>query len=161
MTARSVLNGPVEVGLRALVLLVEASPHALDLQQLVTLDYFLIHSGDVDGGPESLHAPSPLRSGEVTVRRALLDEGLNLYKLRGLVAEAPSEMGFSYSAEGGAGAFLDALRSAYVERLRDRAEWVIESFALLEYGDLHQTLETSLSKWKKEFAVVMPEGDDE
>jgi len=97
----------------------------------------------------------------VTVRRALLDEGLNLYKLRRLVAEAPSEMGFSYSAEGGAGAFLDALRSAYVERLRDRAEWVIESFALLEYGDLHQTLETSLSKWKKEFAVVMPEGDDE
>jgi hypothetical protein len=160
MNTASVLNSPVEVGLRALVLLVEASPQALDLQQLVTLDYFLIHSGDVDGGPESLHPPSPLRSGEVTVRRELLDRGLTLYQLRGLVGQAPTKTGFAYSAESGAGAFLDALRSAYVEHLRARAEWVIESFALLEYGDLHETLETSLSKWKKEFAVL-PEGDDE
>lgn len=161
MTTTSVLNSPIEVGLRALVLLVEASPQPLDLQQLVTLDYFLVHSGDVDGGPESLHPPSPLRSGEVTVRRELLKRGLNLYQLRGLVARAPSVTGFAYSAESGAGAFVDALRSAYVEQLRDRAEWVIESFALLEYGDLYQTLETSLSKWKKEFAAVLPYGDDE
>jgi hypothetical protein len=161
MTTPSVLNSPVEVGLRALVLLVEASPHSLDIHQLVTLDYFLVHSGDVDGGPESLHPPSPLRSGEVTVRRELIDKGLSLYQLRGLVGQAPTETGFRYSAANSAGTFLDALRSAYVARLRDRAEWVIESFALLEYGDLHQTLETSLSKWKKEFAAVLPEGADE
>ena len=161
MTTFSVLNSPVEVGLRALVLLVEASPQALDIQQLVTLDYFLVHSGDVDRGPESLHPPSPLRSGEVTVRRELLDKGLNLYQLRGLVARAPTKTGFAYSAESGAGAFLDALRSGYLKRLRNRAEWVIESFALLEHGDVHQILETSLSKWKKEFAVLLPAGDDE
>lgn len=161
MTTLSVLNGPVEAGLRALVLLVEASPQPLDLQQLVTLDYFLVYSGDVDGGPESLHPPSPLRSGEVTVRRELLDKGLSLYQLRGLVGQAPTATGFAYSAESGAGAFLDALRSAYVERLRERAEWVIEGFALLEYGDLYQTLETSLSKWRKEFVAVLPAGDDE
>lgn len=161
MTTPSVLNSPVEIGLRALVLLVESSPQPLDLQQLVTLDYFLVHSGDVDGGPESLHPPSPLRSGEVAVRRELLDKGLSLYQLRGLVRHAPTKAGFAYSAESGAGAFLDALRSAYVERLRGHAEWVIESFALLEYGDLNRTLETSLSKWKKEFAAVLPEEDDE
>lgn len=161
MTTPSLLNSPVEVGLRALVLLVEASPNALDLQQLVTLDYFLVHSGDVDGGPDSLHAPSPLRSGEVTVRRELLTKGLNLYQLRGLVAQTASATGFAYTAEEGAGSFLDAFRSAYVENLRTRAEWVIGSFGLLEYGDLHQTLETSLSKWKREFAAVLPGEDDE
>lgn len=160
MTSSSVLNSPVEVGLRALVLLVEASPNALDLQQLVTLDYFLVHSGDVDGGPTSLHAPSPLRSGEVTVRRELLTKGLNLYRLRGLVAQTPSATGFAYAAEAGAGSFLDAFRSTYVENLRTRAEWVIESFGLLESDDLHQTLETSLSKWKREFAVL-PGVEDE
>lgn len=161
MTTPSVLNSPVEVGLRALVLLVEASPNALDLQQLVTLDYFLVHSGDVYGGPDSLHAPSPLRSGEVTVRRELLTKGLNLYQLRGLVAQTASAAGFAYAAEEGAGSFLDAFRSGYVENLRSRAEWVIERFGLLEYGDLHQTLETSLSKWKWEFAAVLSGGDDE
>ena len=96
MTTTSVLNSPVEVGLRALVLLVEAFPHALDLQQLVTLDYFLVHSGDVENGPDSLHAPSPLRSGEVTVRRELLIKGLSIYELRGLVAQTPSAKGFGY-----------------------------------------------------------------
>lgn len=161
MTVPSVLNSPIEIGLRAIVLLVEASPLALDLQQLVTLDYFLVHSADVDGGPGSLHAPSPLRSGEVTVRRELLSRGLNLYQLRGLVAQAPLDTGFAYLANAGAGSFLDAFRSAYVEKLRTRAEWVIESFAKLEYGDLHQTLETSLSKWKKEFAAMPTEEDDE
>ena len=161
MTTPSVLNGPVEVGLRALVLLVEASPNALDLQQLVTLDYFLVHSGDVDGGPDSLHAPSPLRSGEVTVRRELLTKGLNLYNLHGLVAQTASAAGFAYTAEEGAGCFLDAFRSAYVENLRTLAEWVIASFGLLEYGDLHQALETSLSKWKREFAAVISGGYDE
>jgi hypothetical protein len=159
MSAASVLNGPVEVGLRALVLLVEASPRALDLQQLVTLDYFLVHSGDVDGGPESLHPASPLRAGEVTVRRALLDAGLNLYRLRGLVGRNPTDTGFAFSAEGGAGAFLDALRSAYVERLRARAEWVIENFSLIEQGELRKTLEASLSRWKTEFALLSPDGD--
>lgn len=159
MSAR-VLNGPVEVGLRALVLLVESSPHPLDLQQLVTLDYFLVHSGDVDGGPESLHPPSPLRSGEVAVRRALLEEGLDLYKLRGLIEHAPAETGFAYSAGSDAGAFLDALRTEYVERLRDRAEWVISSFALLEHADLSQTLEASLLRWRTEFAALLPEADD-
>lgn len=161
MTVLSVLNSPLEVGLRALVLLVEASPQALDLQQLVTLDYFLVHSGDVDGGPDSLHAPSPLRSGEVTVRRELLSKGLNLYQLRGLVGQAPSASGFTYAAESGAGSFLDAFRSVYVDNLRTRAEWVIESFGLLEYVDLRQTLETSLSRWKHEFVAVLPAGDDE
>lgn len=159
MTMRSVLNGPVEVGLRALVLLVEASPHGLDLQQLVTLDYFLIHSGDVDGGPESLHPPSPLRSGEVTVRRALLDESLDLYQLRGLIVQTPTHTGFTYLAESGAGAFLDALRSEYVDRLRIRAEWVIGRFVLLEHGELHRTFETSIAKWKSEFVPMLPEGE--
>lgn len=161
MTPPTVLNSPVEVGLRALVLLVEASPNALDLQQLVTLVYFLVHSGDVDGGPDSLHAPSPLRSGEVTVRRELLTKGLNLYELLGLVAQTPSAKGFAFTAEEGAGSFLDAFRSAYVANVRTRAEWVIGRFGLLEYAELHQTLDTSLSKWKLEFADVLPVGDDE
>ncbi|WP_044188056.1 ABC-three component system middle component 2 [Hyalangium minutum] len=159
MSSARVLNGPVEVGLRALVLLLESSPHSLDLQQLVTLDYFLVHSGDIDGGPESLHPPSPLRSGEVAVRRALIEEGLSLYKFRGLVQQSLVETGFAYSAESGAGAFLDALRSGYVERLRVRAEWVIASFALLEAGELHQTLEASLSRWRTEFVDLLPESE--
>ena len=119
-------NGPVEAGLRALVLLVEAFPVELDLQRIVSMDYLLIHSGDVAGGPESVHPPSPLRAGEVAVRRGLLEEGLRLYRSRGLVIQRLSKEGIQYGADDSAAAFLDALSSTYVARLRDRAEWMFE-----------------------------------
>ena len=64
MKSSSVFNSPVELGLRALMLLAESHPKPLDIQRLVILDYLLVHSGDLEGGPESLHPPSPLRAGE-------------------------------------------------------------------------------------------------
>lgn len=159
MTSTFVLNGPVEVGLRALVLLVESSPRPLDLQQLVTFDYFLIHSGDLEDGPQSLHPPSPLRSGEVAVRRGLLAEGLNLYRFRGLIEEIPDESGFIFSAGEHAGAFLDTLRSEYVGQLRTCAEWVLSRYASLGYEELREALDVGLSRWKTEFVVLLPEDD--
>ena len=154
-----VFNGPIEVGLRALVLLVEAFPESLDLQRLVTLDYFLLHSGDVDGGPDSLHPPSPLRSGEVAVRRALIEDGLTLYRVRGLIKQELSGRGIEYVAEDTAAAFLGAIRSAYVDRLRQRAEWVVCSFGPLKPEDLNRALEDSLTRWRAEFAVLPAEGE--
>lgn len=48
----SPFNGPVEIGLRALCVLTTAFPSAYALQRLVIFDYFLVHSDDIDGGPE-------------------------------------------------------------------------------------------------------------
>ncbi|MFD4172173.1 ABC-three component system middle component 2 [Streptomyces anulatus] len=55
------LNSPLEVGVRALVLLTESHPRPLDLAQLVALDYLVLHSGEFDG-PRSLH-PRPASPG--------------------------------------------------------------------------------------------------
>jgi hypothetical protein len=131
MTFARLFNGPVEVGLRSLVLLVEAFPEELDLQRLVTMDYLLVHSGDVVGGPQSLHPPSPLRAGEIAVRRGLIEKGLQLYLARGLVSQHLSNEGISYAADDSAAAFLDALSSTYVMQIRKRAEWLFDSLGLL------------------------------
>lgn len=159
MSSVRLFNGPVEIGLRALVLLVEAFPDTLDLQRLVTVDYFLVHSGDVTDGPPSLHPPSPLRAGEVAVRRELLEEGLQLYRMRGLVVQHLSGDGVSYGADDTAAAFLDALSSTYVSQLRERAEWIFESLGRLNEPDLKRALEDSLGRWRTEFAVLATEGD--
>lgn len=161
MTSARLFNGPVEVGLRGLVLLVEAHPDELDLQRLVTMDYFLVHSGDVAGGPQSLHPPSPLRAGEVAVRRGLLEEGLRLYRARGLVIQCLSQEGIRYAAHDSAAAFLDALSSTYVAQLRKRAEWIFDSLGLLDEHDLTSVLNDSLGHWRAEFAVLATEGDSE
>lgn len=159
MNPLPVFNGPIEVGLRALILLVETFPEALDLQQLVTLDYFIIHSGDVDGGPESIHPPSPLRSGEVAIRRGLIEDGLKLYRMRGLISQEMLSVGIAYVAEDSAAAFLDAFKSPYVEQLRQRAEWVVATFGVLNAEELGRVLKDSFLKWRTEFVVLASDGD--
>ena len=63
-------NSPLETGVRALTVLAESAPAALDLQRLVYFDYLVVHSADA-GGPRSLHPNTPLRNGELLVRRAV------------------------------------------------------------------------------------------
>lgn len=161
MTSARLFNGPVEVGLRSLVLLIEAFPKDLDLQRLVTLDYFSVHSADVTDGPPSLHPPSPLRAGEVAVRRELIEEGLRLYRARGLVSQRLSREGIHYVADDSAAAFVDALTSTYVARLRERAKWIFQSLGFLDEDTLATVLNDSLGRWRTEFAVLATEGDSE
>jgi hypothetical protein len=149
-----VFNGPVEVGLRTLVLLLEVFPETLDLQHLVTLDYLLIHSGDFEDGPQSLHPPSPMRAGEIAVRRGLIEDGLHLYRARGLIEQVPADTGFGYRAAELTAPFLDALVSPYAIALRERATWIFETLGQLPFDELQQILDEALGRWRTEFAVL-------
>ena len=71
-------NSPIETGVRALILLAEAYPQGFDLQRILEYDYMMVHTGDFENGPPSIHPALPLRSGELLVRRALIDRGLML-----------------------------------------------------------------------------------
>src|SRR5580698_1351850 len=120
-------NSPIETGMRALILLAESYPDQLDLQRILEFDYLMVHSGDVDG-PPSIHPALPLRSGELLVRRQLIERGLVLMISRGLVSRHATPNGFLYRAEDDAGPFLDALTAEYLADLKDRATWVVERF---------------------------------
>src|SRR5271157_558979 len=120
-------NSPIETGVRALILLAEAYPTQLDLQRILEFDYIMVHTGDVDG-PPSIHPALPLRSGELLVRRQLIERGLMLMISRGLVSRHATANGFMYQAEDDAGPFLDALTAEYINNLKDRATWVVDRF---------------------------------
>ena len=77
--------------------LVAAHPEPFDLERLVEMDYLVVHSGDADG-PDSLHAPLPMRAGELLVRRGLIEKGLLLMMSRSLVQRIPAKKGFNYLA---------------------------------------------------------------
>jgi len=153
-----VFNSPVELGLRSLCILVELDPRRNDLQRLVLLDYLLVHSADVDGGPESLHPAVPQRGAEVLVRRAVLEPGLALYARRGLVSVAMDADGFSYGATDRGACFLDTLRSAYVKALRSRAGWIAGSFGELETSEISRYVNTELDRWGGQFAEYRGSG---
>lgn len=160
MKACALFNGPVEIGMRAAMLLSSAYPEKFDLNRLVILDYMVVHSGDVPGGPESLHPPMPLRAGEVTVRRGLLENGLHLLAMKGLVARHLNDSGITYSAESEVTTFLDALSSGYAESVRARAYWAVQRLHGLSDGEVSQLFEESIGRWRTQFVVEQQQVDE-
>lgn len=143
-------NTPIESGLRSLVTLTEAFPAQYDLQRLLFFEYLLVHSADA-GGPESLHPGTPYRSGEVLVRRGVVEEGLKFLVNRGLVEQKFDDQGIAYQATEYASPFLECLQARYTQRLKERAKWLITTFGHYSDERLHQFFYSNLDRWGSEF----------
>jgi len=149
----SPFNGPVEIGLRALCVLITAFPAAYGLQRLVVFDYLLVHSDDIAGGPEGLHPRTPHRGGEILVRRGVIQDGLTLYESRGLVERVYQGGGIFFAATNKSADFLDALSADYLAGLRDRANWVVEAFGTLTDTELDTMVRERIGTWGAEFSM--------
>ena len=149
----SPFNGPIEIGLRALCVLTTAFPTAYALQRLVVFDYFLVHSDDIEGGPEGLHPRTPHRGGEILVRRGVLQDGLTLYESRGLIERVYKDGGIFFAATDRSADFLDTLSTEYLKALRERSEWVVDSFGLLADGELDAMVRERIGTWGAEFSM--------
>lgn len=146
----SPFNSSLETGLRTLVILEASYPRALALERLVEFDYLVVHTGDA-GGPESLHVPLPMRTGELLVRRGLIESGLALMMSRGLSQRMVEKTGISYRATESAGPFLNALSSRYIGNLRERAAWVEEKFGSATDEQLLDMTRQLFDKWTTQF----------
>ena len=149
----SPFNGPVEIGLRALCVLTTAFPDAYALQRLVVFDYFLVHSDDIEGGPEGLHPQTPHRGGEILVRRGVIQDALTLYESRGLIERVYKDGGIFFTATDKSADFLDTLSTEYLTGLRERADWVVDSFGALEDADLDAMVRDRIGTWGAEFSM--------
>lgn len=149
---RHVFNTPLECGVRCVALLLAAHPQKWDLQRIVQSEYLLVHSGDVAEGPPSLHPSSPQRSGELVVRRGLVERALLFMMSRQLICRALSTDGIQYYAGENATPFCDSLESAYSRSLIDRAKWVVARFGALPSAQLDTYIREHWSDWGSEFA---------
>lgn len=138
--------------MRSLILLAAAYPDRMDLQRILEYDYMMVHSGDVEG-PPSIHPPLPLRSGELLVRRQLIERGLMLMISRGLISRHATEIGFLYQAEDDTGPFLDALDTEYLDDLQDRAYWVVDRFRNMRDQEIRIMLAKVYDQWSREFQI--------
>lgn len=145
-----IFDSSLEIGVRLVALMSLLHPRSIDLQRLVVLDYLTLHSGDADG-PESLHLPVPMRSGELVVRRELIEDGLRLMMTRGLVDRLASAEGFTYVASELAGTFLSMLGSPYSQRLLEKASWVAQSFGDASQEDLRVIERKFFQAWTTSF----------
>ena len=148
------LNSPLEVGMRALVLLAESFPDPLDLAQLVYLDHAVLHSSDL-AGPPSLHPRLPAGPGELAMRRALIEQGLIVLLRAGLAEVQATEHGLVYRATEEGPGFVEILESPYIGALRDRAQWIIRDHGVPALGSRAATRSIT-NRWADEFRNSLP-----
>lgn len=143
-------NSSLETGVRSLAILVIAYPSSFDLQRLIEMDYLVVHSGDI-GGPKSLHAPLPLRAGELLIRRGLIESGLHLMISKGLVERISAEDGFYYVAGDSAAPFIQSLTTHYSLQLKDRADWVVKKFQKVPTHEIRNITNKLFQQWSSQF----------
>lgn len=146
----SPFNSPFETGVRTVVVLQAAAPRELDLEQLTTLDHLVVHTGDL-GGPESLHPPVEARWAELVVRRKLVQDGIGLMMLKGLVRLRDTDQGQYYAAGDEAATFVEHMRTDYACRLRSAAGWLVAYTAPLDRNQLRELAHRQFERWAVEF----------
>ncbi|ELO0988775.1 hypothetical protein RZD54_004202 [Citrobacter freundii] len=144
-------NSPLEYGFRALFILNAADNMAMDLQRIVSYDYLLVHTNDVQGGPKSLHPAVPHRGTELLVKRSSIQAGLNLMLSRELIEVVFSPEGILYKASELTGRFVQLLTSPYAYELAECAQWVTKQFSHLSNDELASFMAQNVGRWGSEF----------
>jgi len=144
-------NSPLETGVRSLVLLNTAFPRAFDLKEMTWLDHLVVHTGDLDGGPQSLHPNVPHRSGELLVRRKLVERGLSLMRRAHMIEAQYGSDGLLFAAHDRAAPFVSLIRTEYGRTLKDRAKWLLDYLADKSKDHLHGVITEKIGRWAIEF----------
>ena len=149
-------DGPLETGLRALVVLEAMHPRACDLTQMTWYDHLVVHTADIAGrdgeqGPKSLHPAQPGREDAMTVSRKVVEESLHLMHRMHLVDVLYGEDGIRYMASDDAPSFLDALQAPYMLRLKDRARWLAERFVGMSIPEIAAVVDRHVGRWAVQF----------
>lgn len=152
---QSPFNSSLESGVRSVVILDSLFPTSIDLHRLMDFDYLVVHSGDVNG-PESLHAPLPMRVGELLVRRSIVENGLLLMMSRGLLNRVQTGTGIDYIASEKSNLFVSNLESPYLVKLRNRAEWVSDQFGSSSEEELREIIRGFFDRWTTQFQPAYP-----
>jgi hypothetical protein len=148
--ADRLFNSELETGTRAMVILDAAYPRALDLARLTWFDHLVVHTEDI-GGPESLHPALPSRTGELLVRRRLVEDSLKLMRRLHLVDTIADERGIMYRAGDDTPAVVSLMPTKYACALKDRAKWVVSELADLDEADMTHRISTHIGRWAAEF----------
>lgn len=146
-------NSTLETGIRALVVLEAFYPRRCDLLEMTWLDHLVVHTGDLDGqdAPESLHPDLPNRTGELLVRRQLVERSLRMMQQVHLVDVFETEAGIEFCASEDAPSYLDLLQAPYSVALKQRARWMADRFAGLDPAEIRVLIESRIGRWTAEF----------
>ena len=143
-------NSALETGVRAIVVLNAAYPRAFDLAQLTWFDHLVVHTADF-GGPKSLHPDLPQRTGELLVRRRVVEEGVQLMRRLHMINAIVDENGIAYQASEDSSALVETMQTPYALELKSRAEWLTQELDELSGDQLAELIVEKIGRWAVEF----------
>jgi ABC-3C biological conflict system middle component len=117
---------------------------------LTWFDLLVVHTRDI-GGPKSLNPDIPQRTGELLVRRRLVEDGLKLMRHLHLVDTTTTEFGILYQALEEASALIDSMRSKYARELKQHAEWLASFLMRMSDEELRDLIIKRIGRWTVEF----------
>lgn len=149
-------NSRLETGIRALVVLEAFYPRHCDLLEMTWFDHLVVHTGDLAGQdvPESLHPDLPNRTGELFVRRQLVEQSLRMMHEMHLIEVLETENGIEFCASEAAPSYLDLLQTPYSLALKQRAKWMAERFSAFTAEDIRSLVEMQIGRWTAEFRAI-------
>lgn len=149
-----IFNSALETGVRSICILVADLSNKFDIQQLLALDHIVVHTGDIENAPPSLHPNILQRSGELLVRKPLVENGLVLMESKRLVQKVITPDGFYYCATELASVFIESLTNEYIKELSQRAKWAVTMYN--DYGDrlFSEIFNSAFDRWRNEFQIA-------
>lgn len=143
-------NSTTEVGMRILFVLDAFHPRRLDLQTLSIYDYFVVHTGDIEG-PISLHAPLQSRSGEYLVRRKAIQNAIAFLRRNHLIMMINNDAGQVYEITEDASALINVVSTEYHKKIQECASWL----EMKSKCDSEHSFERNLSKLLANWNTVL------
>lgn len=155
MRKKSPFNNEIEYGLRTIIILQASYPLAFDIDELSTLDYLVVHSGDFNENLPSLHAPTPNRKNEVFIRRSLINTGVELFAKRNLLTPTYQNNGIHYKLTEQAGPFIDSLEESYTQKVISRALWATTLIEGMGSADAREMIKNSINSSDNDIAFYI------
>lgn len=152
-TQTKIYNTPIELGLRALVILHGRNREVMDLEKIMYLDYLCLNTSDLNG-PQSLHAPTPNRGVQVFAKKALLQKGISIMLSKELIELTVKPDGFYYGISAAGELFLTMFQTKYFLEFVDRSSWVLERWGTLSTLDIKKFIDVKIQNWGGEFLSI-------
>lgn len=159
MNKNIILNSSLEVSLRILILLRNFNDEQLDVDDILLLDYYVLHLNDFDTKLESIHPSIPNRENEIFVRRESIQQGILLLESRDLIDTNYTPTGITYSANSFTLLFTDYLESPYAIKLKKNLEASIDRNKREIILKIKETLFNNINLWSSDYEVFRTKED--
>lgn len=123
----------------------------MERDRLVAYEYFVIHSGDIEHAPSSIHPDIPYRASIYISNHQNISDALNILLSKELILLNVENDNFEYQITKAGEIFVQYMTSEYYNKLNNIARWVCNYFENFSDRDLNLYIESNIGKWGNEF----------